>query len=59
MVFYLVRRLDNVGHPWDLVVLMLCHVYETIIVLISTTAKLLRPYLSLVREGFPDGGATW
>src|SRR5260221_1156180 len=54
MVFYLVRHLDDVGHPWDLVVLLSCHAYHTIIVLTLTIAKLLRRYLSLAREGFPD-----
>ena len=54
MVFYLVRHLDDVGHPWDLVALMPCHAYHTIIVLTLTIAKLLRRYLSLAREGFPD-----
>src|SRR5712691_11455799 len=57
MVFYLVRHLDDVGHPWDLVALMPCHAYHTIIVLTLTIAKLLRRYLSLAREGFPDGSS--
>src|SRR5260221_5866438 len=47
MVFYLVCHLDDVGHPWDLVALMPCHAYHTIIVLTLTIAKLLRRYLHL------------